>query len=322
MERDASGHVAVVVPGSATPNSFVRHEQLARLVQERQLKLWQDRETRRQHLLHDPSLVVCYDFQRQKDEPSLLHATGGETGRTLDGAIENATRTTGRLPGKQALQFDGYQARVKVDLPREMTHMTLAAWLTVELIDGEAAGLLMSSQWNSPGRCCWQINRSGEMLLRLRSGSGVHSYWTPRLFSWQQVRAEKWRHLAVTLDSSRRRVAFYVDGSKVCEKRAREGLTVVFGPTEIGNCQFSAKDRTYGFRGRFDELAIFARAMTDQDIKDLLMPANDNSASGRNTHSAHAVWQRLQRRCSRSWPVPLRPAQISSLRRTKTCCCG
>jgi hypothetical protein len=271
VERDAGGRVAVVDHGGATPNSFVRHEQLGRLVQERQAKLSRDRATRYEQLLCDPSLVVCYDFRRQENEPNVLRATGRDVGQTLDGVIENATWTTGRLPGKEALLFDGHQSRVKVDLPEPMTHMTLAAWLTVGLIDGNAAGLLTSNQWDSPGKCCWQINRSGEILLRLCSASGVQSYWTTPLFSWQQLRLDKWRHLAVALDSSRPCVAFYVDGRKVREERLRQPLTIAFGNAQIGNAAATqqAGQFGYGFHGRMGELSVFARALSDQDVKDL-----------------------------------------------------
>jgi hypothetical protein len=85
------------------------------------------------------------------------------------------------------------------------------------------------------------------------------------------VQPGRWHFLATTLDGSKRRVAFYADGRKIREEPCREALTVAFGAAQIGNAAVAEPNgrSVYGFRGRIDELAIFARALSDRDIEDL-----------------------------------------------------
>ena len=134
VERDAAGRLGVATPSRVFPASFVRSEQLQQLASQQQSKGFRHWQAYSDRIRRDPALVAYYDFQRRDDSPDVLHAVGNGPAGALDGAIEGATWTTGRMTGKQALHFDGDQARVKVSLPQRMTQMTLAAWVAIEFI--------------------------------------------------------------------------------------------------------------------------------------------------------------------------------------------
>ena len=61
--------------------------------------------------------------------------------------------TGGRESGKTALQFDGVNTRVTINVPQRLSQMTLAAWMTVDFIDDRSpsSGLLTSADSNKPG---------------------------------------------------------------------------------------------------------------------------------------------------------------------------
>jgi hypothetical protein len=135
-----------------SPQSFVRSEQLRTATKNQQAAQFRSWQAYSEKLRRDPALVAYYDFQRRDDSPTTLHAATKPGANTADGTIKGAKWTTGRMSGKQALSFGNEHAYVAVNLPQRMTEMTLAAWLTVELIsDGDenaAAGLLMSDGYS------------------------------------------------------------------------------------------------------------------------------------------------------------------------------
>jgi hypothetical protein len=249
---------------AATAERFVRAERFAALVQERALKPFRRWEAYRRRMAVDPSVVAFYDFQPEADRPNVLVNATVASNHAMDGVIEGARWTEGRMPGKQALYFDGQNARVKVNLPTSLTHMTLAAWVAVESIDEKslACGLLMSDGWERPtDRCHWEIDPQGKMWF----GSMTYNCSTlepvlPRA-RWGR---DAWRHLAVVVNPASQQMTFFADGKRVYERGFPKEFAVAFRDAIIGNWT-SDNDRR-PFRGRIDELLLISRALTDREI--------------------------------------------------------
>jgi hypothetical protein len=217
---------------------------------------------------NDPAMVVCYDFQRQAATPKILHADPTGAPSELDGHIEGAVWTNGRMSGKNALRFDGEQTRVKVSLSRKLTQLTLAAWLTIEVIDDRELGCcVLAADWRDEvlDKAAWQIYRQGQ----LHFGTPVFDTETPDVLPWSQWGRSRWRHIAVTVDPSHRRLSHYVDGKQVYTCQSPEDFTATFGSASIGNWFSNHGAFERGFRGRIDDLMIFSRELADREIAEM-----------------------------------------------------
>ena len=264
---DSDERVLVVQSIAVKPERFVRSDQLAEAVSRRKLEAFHRWQQRADTLRRDPALVVFYDFQQHADSPNVLHAEANGAASSLDGVIQGATWSSGRMPGKQSLRFDGVASHVKVDLPREMPQMTLAAWLTVEFVNdnGPSCGLLMSDGWDSREKCHWQIVRPGEVHL----GSGGEGLRTSTVLPWQDWSRNRWRHVAVVCDPPRREIVCYLDGVRVGVSEISGDFGATFGRAQIGGWQSVDGKEERGLRGRMDELMILGRTMTDEEIREL-----------------------------------------------------
>ncbi len=183
----------------------------------------------------------------------------------------DALWSAGRMPGATALQFNGVDSCVRVRLPQRFTQMTVAAWVTIDFINDQykACGLLMSDGLSKQGivseKCRWQINRTGEICF----GTAAQSVESSTVLPWQHWGRNRWRHLAVTADPIQREIALYLDGKQVHTAKLSEDFVAAFGDAMIGNWISDAGKIERGFCGRMDDLAIFTRAMTAQEIKEM-----------------------------------------------------
>ena len=259
------------------PSAFVRTKQFLRLAGEQKFKAlrrWQDYMYK---LRRDPALVVHYDFQKKDDSSNILHGVTRSSDSRLDGVIDGAVWADGRMPGKNALEFDGVNTRVKVKLPQRLTQITIAAWVTIGRINdsggtdyhGVASGLLMSEGWGKQGdsseKCHWQITRAGEIYF----GTPDYNVRTPEVLPWQQWGRNRWRHLAVAADPVHRQIACYLDGKQVLATEFSERFAVAFNDATIGSWKTDVGTIERGLCGRMDDLVIFSRAMTTQEIRDM-----------------------------------------------------
>ena len=123
----------------------------------------------------------------------------------------------------------------------------------------------LSKQGIVSEKCRWQINRTGEICF----GTAAQSVESSAVLPWQHWGRNRWRHLAVTADPIQREIALYLDGKQVHTAKLSEDFVAAFGDAMIGNWISDAGKIERGFCGRMDDLAIFTRAMTAQEIKEM-----------------------------------------------------
>ena len=267
------GDVAMTKDAALASTHFVRSEHLQTINDQRSQERFGRWKTYSDRIRRDPAVVAYYDFQRHDDAPNALTAVSNTLASLPHGAIRGAVWTAGRMPGKQALRFDGDRARVVVDLPQRMTQMTLVASVAIEFITDDAeidsSGLLMADGWaggtDSQEKCHWQIVRAGAMCLSTVTGGRK---MTPPILPWQDWGAKRWRHLAVVADPAHRRLAMYLDGKSVLSEVLSEGFGANFGSAQIGNWMPAKNHMPRAFCGRMDELLILSRAMTADEIRE------------------------------------------------------
>jgi hypothetical protein len=272
--NDADGRALTVRPVKVDPARFVRAGQLPKMADALRLKPFQHWLAYSQELRRDPSLLAYYDFQQRTGQPAVLPNVAASSGRLLDGVVENAIWSTGRMPGKHGLLFNSPTDYVSINLPQKTDDLTLAAWVNVESLQNPSciSGLLMSDQWKQNGLVHWQVGYDGgEGRVGFdvcgSSGRSTASISAP-LFN--SSRLFRWTHLALVYDHIATCVRFYADGNPLGAPRIVKHEPISIGTARIGHWNFGSYVGGEGmrnFRGRIDELAIFGRPLRAEEIK-------------------------------------------------------
>lgn len=261
------------------PATFVRPAAIPKPVDDTRSTPFHRWQGSSERLRRDPSLLAYYDFQRQPDCPSVLPNVAANGDKSLDGAVENATWTAGRMPGKDAMQFNGPSDFVRVDLSRRTDDVTLAAWICLYSLDNAYNGVLMSDGWGKEGLIHWQITDNGGVQYGLRGTKPVD------VPVFGAGRFQRWTHLVMTYKRASGEIRMYVNGRLAGELDFPERTAVCIGPARIGHWNsipFEPSQAPRNFHGRIDELAVFKRPLGVEEVIRMYQegrPANDRGAA-------------------------------------------
>jgi hypothetical protein len=269
----STGEAVAVTAGApdrklpARPAGFVTRADLDRR-QEEALQRRRDRwQTAGREWSADPALLARFDFEGS-DRWSLRNvATNGSA--VGDGAVVGGAWAEGRWPGKRALELSGVGDRVRLSIPGEHRSLTLLAWVRVHGLDRKFNSLLMADAFD-PGAVHWQVLSDGKVRLGI-SGPGnprLANYDSPRVFT--PDRLGQWVHLAVVYDADLRQVTHFMDGRRVSREALKFDIPLRFGRAELGNWNPATRADAVPIRhfsGRIDELALFARPQSDEEVR-------------------------------------------------------
>lgn len=214
---------------------------------------------------NDAALRLRFDFQDDESHRVLRnHATGGE-----DGSIVGASWTTGRWPGKGALEFRHISDRVRLSAPAEVKALTMAAWVRVQGLDRPLNSLFMSEGWGER-KIHWQIAHDGRIRLGVAGAHGrghqdcdTAAYFTPERFG-------RWTHLAVVFDPQAKEVRHYANGTLLSRVSLQDASPIKPGIAELGNWNDrSALGNRVAIRhlsGTIDEFALWDRVLNAEEI--------------------------------------------------------
>jgi ferric-dicitrate binding protein FerR (iron transport regulator) len=222
----------------------------------------------------DSTAILHFTFEGGGPfERQLPNAASGEP-RVSDGAIVGCRWVEGRWPGKGALEFKGTGDCVRLEVPGVFDALTLAAWVRVDSLDHTYSSLLMADAFDRGG-IHWQITKGGALRLGISGGGDFDS---PPVFSPE--RFGQWVHLAVVVDRAARCVTHYVDGQPMSTRELRIEVPLGFGRAELGNWNPGPHhDRTAirNFNGRMDEVVIFCRALSAEEVRNLFQNRTPHS---------------------------------------------
>ena len=270
VENDTDRNHVIIHDVPVSGACFVRSEQFSQDTHESRQKVtskalqqWQahSRELRR-----DPSLLAYYDFQRQPNDSSRLANVAENGNGSFSGVIRNARWVTGRMAGKDALEFNGAHDYVAINLPQRVHDLTLLANVRVESIDNQFTSLLMSDDWSRPNEVHWQLVWDGCMDIHVGNGVAKSS----QIFT--EWKLSRWCRLAAVCSCKSGQIKLFCDGAVVGESSFPKDGTFYIGPAWIGRWNAGSFDpgsdiRIRNFHGRIDELAIFGRPLSDADIR-------------------------------------------------------
>jgi len=237
----------LLLPGPTSAAAGERHEQWLEL---------------RANTVKDRDLVLYFDFQERDGDTVRNH---GAAGPALDGRVHGARRTTGRWNGKRGLLFNGRNSYLEVpdhpsfvffgEAASATKQLTIEAWVRPD--SAQEAGLVdkWSEGWGKHAPFGLWITAK-HFLGLCGDGSNGNGAKDP-----VEVTIQRWVHLVVVYDTTS--VRLFKDGVMVSpQTRTVEPLSNE-KPVIIG-CM---KPGLYHFKGVIDELAIYRRALSAEEVR-------------------------------------------------------
>ncbi|NIP26204.1 MAG: hypothetical protein GWN67_27470 [Phycisphaerae bacterium] len=191
---------------------------------------------------------------------------------TNDGTIYGATWTMGKIGG--ALSFDGVDDYVDVidsdDSLDIEDNITITAWVKLDYFNLHDHDFIVgkqptgTSRTNYPGNYIFRTTPlNGYLHLHHQTGTGDHEI--SKYSSTYGITAGEWQHCSVTLVEGGN-VNFYIDGSPAGTVPQLGAFGLLNDePVRIG----TRKDAWSYFHGLLDEITIFNRALSGQEILEI-----------------------------------------------------
>lgn len=222
----------------------------------------------------DENLRLRFDFQEASTARSVrnlaLHGQGISAG-----TVVGCSRTQGRWPEKNALQFRSVSDRVRINVPGEYRDLTLSAWVQLHSLNvRQSQSSICMSQGIEAGGVHWQVLYNGSICLGIVASSHpsvTDDYISPVVFT--PDRFGQWIHLAAVLDSAAHEVRLYVNGERISQHSLKRETLAKPALAELGNwmpsTDYRGSQAVRNFVGCMDEFSLTARALTDEEIHQL-----------------------------------------------------
>lgn len=271
----------------AYPEQFTSIQELNRNIAiklKERFRLWKDLN---RELKADSRVAAYYDFERDPRDDRVLRCSAPGALESMQGSIVGCSWSTGRWPGKAALEFKRPSDRVRIIIPGEYASLTIAAWVRIDGFDNAFNSLLLSDGWFRAGALHWQITNTGINELAVwpfnpppgfvpnyRDIQKPHFY-DPNYDTSEPLTAYdlgRWIHLAVVYDGVTGYVTHLVDGVEMNREHLRSDARVAIGPAQIGNWDPLSAMTTKpirNFNGRIDELVVYSVALSAGEIRHL-----------------------------------------------------
>jgi hypothetical protein len=182
-----------------------------------------------------------------------------------NGSISGASFTTGKFGN--ALYFDGINDYVQVPNTSTLnvTRITMMAWVK--------RGTIAASTWPRPigkeNQYFWWVDSSGAQCLGIYIGGTIHDVYTYDPIAFPVLPINEWHHVAMTYDGTY--VVGYYDGVQYIGESATGNIDSGTFPLKIGYIS------SYFFKGTIDEVRIYNRALSEDEIKSVYMGFRERS---------------------------------------------
>lgn len=234
---------------------------------------WQEWRKKSLALREMPGLLTYFDFEDWDPSTMTLPNRAAGASEKSNGSVIGCEKLSGRWDQKTALGFAKTSDRVRFRTEGSSPSITLVAWVRVDSLPLDHNSLLSMAP-SEVGEIHWKIDRSGHLLLGMRSsGEPTFEAWE-RLVSPEIITSRdfgRWMHLATVIDSEAGVMKHYVDGSLIASGLMNRRVPVRLGLTNLGNFDTASSTSSdsgvvRNFNGRIDEFALFTRALSDDEI--------------------------------------------------------
>jgi TolB protein len=197
-------------------------------------------------------LVAHFDFDDAGSDDKFVRDRTGKFRLELHGA------RVVKESGRGALAFDGQDdfATAGNAEPLRLTGpLTLSLWVRSEGVEGN--DYLISKHG-------WNIYMASDRVPRFETRSAADDAWDT-LPAAQPVKESEWAHVVATFDPQRKKIAIYLDGKLSAERDRPDGQigSAAGYPLDLGHY---VTTKSQQFRGRMDEVRVFNRPLTADEI--------------------------------------------------------
>jgi hypothetical protein len=213
-------------------------------------------------------------------------SAGGHNGRLQGGPVWTSD---GKIGG--ALEFDGEDDYVDIDVPDEMEEMTIAMWLKYNTVDGESpmdpyisSSLISHNLYSDIGSVHFNlINIDGTVFVELSPSGIFEEYHSEGSFE-----AGRWYHVAATYDNPNGEVKIYINGQIDSSTNETVGPALI-GEAAIGDWTGATYETDRHFDGVLDDIRIYDSALSEEDITELYKNTGSGKSEPTLTSTKHTV---------------------------------
>jgi hypothetical protein len=201
---------------------------------------------------------MTFDDTDQSDGATISdHSDYGNHGTNV-----GATKGTGR--NGVAKYFDGVDDCVEVPITTAFVDaLTIASWIKTSLTEAQR----IFDQYNStPSNIGFRLSSTNQLQFIYQNGTPDDVYDTTAT-----IVTDSWAYVVVTIDdidNPDRTVKFYINGTLVTSSQSTDDNPTAISETIETNIGKKGSDTQY-FNGTIDEVAIWNRVLSAQEIKDL-----------------------------------------------------
>jgi len=221
-------------------------------------------------------LVGYWNFD-EANGLTVLDASGLGNNGTMSGA--GVSRVIGKV-GTGALKFDGISGKVTVPGTSSLNvtgSFTLTAWLQFEAFTATYQTPVIKG---STSACAYWLQLVGtHPSIGFGSGATTNcSSYREQVVSTATWEQNVWHHAAVVFDDAANTLAFFLDGTRVLlvsqtAAPLSSAEALVFGQST------NASDNYERMKGQIDEVRIYNRALSTQEVLDVFGDTGSGSSS-------------------------------------------
>ena len=164
--------------------------------------------------------------------------------------LESIGKPVYKFQNNHSVDFDGVDDFIQLGEPLSYTQHTISAWIKL-VNDGSNSTVIDARDSANDG---WRMVISASQFVNYQMNSNY-------VVSPSAVSVGEWHHIVGTYDGTTQKL--YIDGSLVSSATTSQTISTTTN-AEIGSRNFS--DRANEFAGKIDELAIFDRALTADEV--------------------------------------------------------
>ncbi len=237
----------------------------------------------RNKIAQDPDLIAYLPMQgNQKGEAEVISSLP----ETPVAQLIGAHRVTGRWPGKGALLFEQDGDRVELDLGKNHEEFTIAMWVKAERWDYRINALITSNGWE-PGALHLQTSRDAGWRVHGSIRFADHEE-SARAYSSEAMEIGQWQHVAYVLSKRTGQFQVFINGVAGSMNEGRKNYAskvpantpINPGMVRLGDWEWDSKlkaahmegghPKQKGFRGRIDEFVAISRALSQEEIDEMV----------------------------------------------------
>lgn len=236
-------------------------------------------------LTKDPATVLSFTFEETTRSSRSVRNQAAMAALESHGSLVGADWTSGRWPGKRALEFSGRSDSLRFKLDRTASSATLFAWVRVNSLPNAFNALLSPDYHQESSALQWMITRDGQLRLAMTNGiasPASQKGWDGPVMAHaiSSLDFGRWVLLASTYDSQTGRVVHYRDGRPIGSGSFEHKLPVKFSLMSFGSWPANQRNLTFededsatredrNFVGSVDELIVLSRALPASEIEEI-----------------------------------------------------